>query len=222
MKFVKRISLFFIIPMGMYSLGFYTHMKLEEEFYPGKTRTVEIEERGSAVSKEPQVIPTVREEEPVISANTQYIIEEVDLKRNTSVETKWKVPDKYIGMNRQQFVKEMELYQQSPSLTDQELGFVSVEVAAFSKERVVVRKSYIFKEVSTSFYLVNEKNFVVVYCDDLKTVYMNTNISAFRLVVCGPVSFLCNSNAQPSPVYGGNQDVYAGYVSGDGGFPARI
>ena len=56
MKFVKRISLFFIIPMGMYSLGFYTHMKLEEEFYPGKTRIVEIEERGSAVSKESQVI----------------------------------------------------------------------------------------------------------------------------------------------------------------------
>lgn len=177
MKFVKRISLFFIIPMGMYSLGFYTHMKLEEEFYPGKTRAVEIEERGAAISQEPQVIPTAREEEPVISANTQYIIEEVDLKRNTSVETKWKVPDKYIGMDRQQFVKEMELYQQSPSLKDQELGFVSVEVAAFSKERVVVRKSYIFKEVSTSFYLVNEKNFVVVYCDDLKTVYMNTNIT---------------------------------------------
>ena len=124
MKFVKRISLFFIIPMGMYSLGFYTHMKLEEEFYPGKTRTVEIEERGSAVSKEPQVIPTVREEEPVISANTQYIIEEVDLKRNTSVETKWKVPDKYIGMNRQQFVKEMELYP-SKSKTNQTKSFAS-------------------------------------------------------------------------------------------------
>lgn len=177
MKFVKRISLFFIMPMGMYTLGFYSHMKLQEEFYPGKFKTVEIEERGSVASEEPQIIPTAREEEPVISANTQYIIEEVDLKRNTSVETKWKVPDKYIGMDRQQFVKEMELYQQSPSLKDQELGFVSVEVASFSKERVVVRKSYIFKEVSTSFYLVNEKNYVVVYCDDLKTIYMNTNIT---------------------------------------------
>ena len=177
MKFVKRISLFFILPMGMYTLGFYSHMKLQEEFYPGKFRTAEIEEKSSGVSEEPQIIPTAREEEQVIGANTQYIIEEVDLKKNTSVETKWKVPDKYIGMDRQQFVKEMELYQQSPSLKDQELGFVSVEVASFSKERVVVRKSYIFKEVSTSFYLVNEKNYVVVYCDDLKTVYMNTNIS---------------------------------------------
>ena len=174
MRFGKRISLFFIMPMGMYALGFYSHMKLQEEFYPGKFRQVEIEEKSAAVSEEPQVIPTALGEEQVISADTQYIIEEVDLKKNTSVETKWKVPDKYIGMNRQQFVKEME---QAPSLKDQELGFVSAEVVTFSKERVVVRKSYIFKELCTSFYLVNEKNYVVVYCDDLKTVYMNTNIT---------------------------------------------
>lgn len=177
MRFVKRISLFFIMPMGMYALGFYSHLKLEEEFYPNKFRSAQMEEKDTAISAEPQVIPTVLEEEQVIGADTQYIIEEVDLKKDTSVETKWKVPDKYIGMNRKQFVKEMELYQQSPSLKDQELGFVSAEVVSFSKERVVVRKSYIFKEVSTSFYLVNEKNYVVVYCDDLRTVYMNTNIA---------------------------------------------
>lgn len=177
MRFVKRISLFFIMPMGMYALGFYSHLKLEEEFYPNKFRSAQMEEKDTAISAEPQVIPTVLEEEQIIGADTQYIIEEVDLKKDTSVETKWKVPDKYIGMNRKQFVKEMELYQQSPSLKDQELGFVSAEVVSFSKERVVVRKSYIFKEVSTSFYLVNEKNYVVVYCDDLRTVYMNTNIA---------------------------------------------
>ena len=176
MRFVKRVSLFFIMPMGMYALGFYSHMKLEEEFYPGKFRQMEIEEKSSAAEGEPQVIPTALEEEQVISADTQYIIEEVDLQKGTSVETKWKTPDKYIGMNRQRFVKEMELYQQSPSLTDQELGFVSVEVVSFSKERVVIRKSYIFKELCTSFYLIKEKNYVVVYCDDLRTVYMNTNI----------------------------------------------
>ena len=177
MRFVKRISLFFIMPMGMYAFGFYSHMKLEEEFYPGKFRQTEIEEKSAAAENEPQVIPTVLEEEQVISADTQYIIEELDLQKGTSVETKWKTPDKYIGMNRQRFVKEMELYQQSPSLKDQELGFVSVEVVSFSKEKVVIRKSYIFKEICTSFYLVNEKNYVVVYCDDLKTVYMNTNIT---------------------------------------------
>lgn len=181
MKFVKRISLFFIIPVGMYTLGFYSHMKLQEEFYPGRFRMEQTQQesaRASAeASAEPQVIPTALEEEQVICADTQYIIEEVDMKKETSVETKWKVPDRYIGMDRERFVREMELYQQSPTLKDQELGFISAEVVSFSKAKVVVRKNYIFKELCTSFYLVNEKNFVVVYCDDLKTVYMNTNIS---------------------------------------------
>lgn len=183
MKFVKRISLFFIIPMGMYALGFFSHMKLQEEFYPGKFREAQTARtEGTAVGQIPeladrQVIPTAMGEEQVICADTRYIIEEVDLKRDTSVETKWKVPDKYIGMDRQSFVREMELYQQSPSLKDQELGFVSIEVVSFSREKVVVRKNYIFKEQCTSFYLVNEKNYVVVYCDDMRTVYMNTNIT---------------------------------------------
>lgn len=183
MKIAKRISIFFIIPMGMYSLGFYSHMKLEEEFYPGKYRMVQAEENNRTnqteeiASVQPQVIATAAEERQVISADTKYIIQEVDLKKDTSVETQWKVPDKYIGMDRKSFVREMELYQQSPSLKDQELGFVSVEVVSFSNARVVIKKSYMFKEVYTSFYLVNEKNYVVVYCDDLKTIYMNTNIT---------------------------------------------
>ncbi len=191
MKLAKRISIFFIIPVGMYSLGFYSHMKLEEEFYPGKYRRIQAEETVGAeeaagnasvqpeenVTAQPQVIAASAEDSQVISADTQYIIQEVDLRRDTSVETQWKVPDKYIGMDRKSFLREMELYQQSPSLKDQQLGFVSVEVISFSKSKVVVRKSYMFKEVYTSFYLVNEKNYVVVYCDDLKTVYMNTNIS---------------------------------------------
>ncbi len=309
MKLAKRISIFFIVPVGMYALGFYSHMKLEEEFYPNRYRTIRVEEQsraggleepgeagadvrqsdgaggsagtgsdagvhqadgtggaqdsfpaaghqegqagelqngsadglqsglgdgwqdgsagglqggladegqgslagglqsgladggrdgladglqdgsaggwqdgsagsglGGAVNGQEQVITASAEDNQVISADTQYIIQEVDLRRDTSVETQWKVPDKYIGMDRRGFIREMELYQQSPSLKDQELGFVSVEVVSFSKAKVVIRKSYLFREAYTSFYLVNEKNYVVVYCDDLKTVYMNTNI----------------------------------------------
>lgn len=179
MKFAKRISLFFIMPVGMFALGFYCDMKLQEEFYPNKYehRSERQMEEQAALTGEAQVIPAAVREEEVICADTQYVIEEVDLQKNTSVETKWKVPDRYIGMDRETFVKEMELYEQSPSLKDQELGFVSADVVSFSKTKVVVRKNYMFQEISTSFYLVNQKNFVVVYCDDLRTIYMNTNIT---------------------------------------------
>ena len=179
MKFAKRISLFFILPVGMFALGFYSDMKIQEEFYPNKYehRAEKQMEEKASVTEQPQVIPAAVEEKQVICADTQYVIEEVDLDKNTSVETKWKVPEKYIGMDRESFAEAMELYQQSPTLKDQELGFVSVDVVSFSRSKVVIRKNYIFKEISTSFYLVNEKNFVVVYCDDLKTIFMNTNIS---------------------------------------------
>lgn len=173
----KTYQSFFIIPVSMYTLGFYSHMKLQEEFYPGRLRMEQVEQKSEIVSEQPQVIPASAEDEQAICADTQYIIQEVDLEKDTSVETTWKVPDKYIGMNRKQFIKEMELYQQAPALKDQELGFVSVEVVSFSKDRVIIRKNYIFKEISSSFYLVNEKNYVVVYCDDMQTVYMNTNIT---------------------------------------------
>ena len=36
MKFVKRISLFFIYPISMFSLGFASNMVLMEYFYPGR------------------------------------------------------------------------------------------------------------------------------------------------------------------------------------------
>ena len=180
MKFVKRISLFFILPVGMYGLGFYSHMRLQDEFYPGSSGVEQVQisqEEENSTKAEMQVIPTSLEGEQTIDADTKYIIEEVDLKKNTTVETSWRIPDKYIGMDRQNFIKEMELYQLSPSLKDQELGFVSVEVVSFSDEKVAIRKSYLQEEECTSFYLVNKKNYVVVYCDDLETVYMNTNIT---------------------------------------------
>lgn len=174
---MENVSVFFCNSYGDVRIGFLFPYEIAGGILSGEIQPDREGRKNAAASDAPQIIPTALGEEPVINADTQYIIEEVDLKKDTSVETKWKVPDKYIGMNRQQFIKEMELYQQSPSLKDQELGFVSAEVVTFSKERVVVRKSYIFKELCTSFYLVNEKNYVVVYCDDLKTVYMNTNIA---------------------------------------------
>lgn len=178
MTFVKRISLFFTLPLGMFVLGFYTHMLLQKpSFQEEPPANVRIQEESK--TKDPaqtEVLPVSGEQEAVIRADTRYVIEEVDLEKHTSVETSWRIPEKYIGLDRKAFVKEMASYQKAPSLKDQELGFVSVEVLVFSEEKVVLRKSYRYPVKNQGFYLVNQKNYVVVFCEDLKTVYMNTNI----------------------------------------------
>ncbi|MDR2044296.1 MAG: hypothetical protein LBQ15_08015 [Clostridium sp.] len=111
-----------------------------------------------------------------ITADTQYVLEETDIRNRTVVETTWEVPAKYIGMNREQFLEAMEEYETAPPLSELERGFVGLEVLSFSAEKVVVQMNYEYTQPTSSFYLKVENNFVVVYLDDQETVYMYTDI----------------------------------------------
>lgn len=111
-----------------------------------------------------------------LNASTSYVLEETDLRSDTVVETTWKLPAKYIGMNREQFLEAMDLYEASPPLEELERGFVSLEVKSFSPQKVVVQMNYDYIQPGSSFYLKVEDNFVVVYLEDKTTVYMDTDI----------------------------------------------
>lgn len=209
MKFVKGISLFFIIPVFIFVMGFFLGGKFSSFFYPGaRTRQIYLQEETQAPTEEESVqagdeekpeeknasakkeSPMIVEEdgttkkfraasaldEQKIDADTKFMVEEVDLRRDTMVETQWKLPEKYIGMNREEFLNAMAEYELSPPLTELERGFVSLEVKSFSGEKILVRMNYIYTAPSNSFYLRAENHYVVVYCDDQRTVYMKTNI----------------------------------------------
>ncbi|MBR5248399.1 MAG: hypothetical protein IKV27_05605 [Lachnospiraceae bacterium] len=111
-----------------------------------------------------------------LNAGTSYVLEETDLRNDTVVETTWKLPAKYIGMNREQFLEAMDLYEASPPLAELERGFVSLEVKSFSPQKVVVQMNYDYIQPGSSFYLKVEDNFVVVYLEDKTTIYMDTDI----------------------------------------------
>lgn len=177
MKAMKSIGLFFLYPLTMYLLGgisfllmnhyFYSSEEKEEQFFP---EPVSVEE--SSVQTEEMIV----EDKQILTADTQYVIIETDLRDGSSVETTWDVPEMYIGMDRDSFVEAMTEYEQSPPLEEQARGFVSVEVRSFSRKKVVIRKNYFFVEADKHFYLTVQDNFVVVMCEDLQTVYMNTSI----------------------------------------------
>ena len=103
-----------------------------------------------------------------LCADTEYVLEEADIVRGTTVETSWKIPHKYIGMNRENFLETMELYAAHPPLSEIERGFVGLEVLSFSREKVMVRMAV-------------SDNEVVVYLEDRSTVYINTGISLEEL-----------------------------------------
>lgn len=174
MKFVKRISLFFIYPLSMFSLGFASNMAIMEFFYPGNNN----EQLQYQLSKEPEEKPievSVRDE-VVVTANTHYIVQEYNTVTGETVEEELDAPDKFIGLDRDKLDGEIKEYNQNPSLTDLEQGFEYMELVSFSSGRVVVKKSYDPPEEEKGFFILNENHYVVVYDYSLSHVYMNTDI----------------------------------------------
>lgn len=212
MKFVKRISLFFVYPLVMFGIGFYAGVECMHFFYPGASNVREVEELpeedwpGQIVDKleaegtssempgiseaeetRPEVmlqkqtihqadVKDVSSDGETLSVDTEYVLEETDIVNHTVVETVWKLPDEYIGLDREQFLAAMEEYEAFPPLSELERGFVGLEVLAFSRERVVIQMNYQYVQPSNSFYLAVRDNEVVVYLEDMETIYINTGI----------------------------------------------
>lgn len=200
MKFVKRVSLFFIYPLSMFSLGFASNMALMEYFYPGReNRNIQIKATADEEAKKTSAgentdgfitdfaeesigqssagsIEVSLQDEPIVTANTQYVILKYNAITEETVEDEETAPDKFMGLNRDKLVREIQEYNQNPSLTDVEEGFSFMELVSFSPARVVVRKSYEPPVWDEGFFLINENHYVVVYDKSLSNVFMNTDI----------------------------------------------
>ena len=180
MKFIRRISLFLMLSGIMLGAGGYVALKAEHFFYPNRYQTKESSEQIRQKAPEigdvqEQIIETAVAEVPVVTADTTYLIEEVDLMSGTVNEKEENVPVKYIGLDRDGLLQELESYDRNPPLTELEQGFETIELTAFSKDRVVICKYY-KQEENKGYYLMVADHFIVVYQEDKRTLYMNTDI----------------------------------------------
>lgn len=186
MRFVRRVSLFLVLSVFLLGAGGYTALKVERFFYPNRHQEKEVKqdrngqeyggvwEDGETEPQE-QVIEAAVETVPVVTADTMYLIEEVNLADGTIQEKQEAVPVKYIGLDRESLIRELESYDRNPPLTELEMGFETIELTAFSKDRVVICKYY-KEETQKGYYLVVEDHFIVVYEEDRQRLHMNTDI----------------------------------------------
>ena len=182
MKLLRRISLFLVLSSVMLGVGGYTALKAEQFFYPNRYQMKETRnedkqqyEEDAHYDMQEQVIETAVGDIPVVTADTTYLVEEVDLISGTVHGTEESVPVKYIGLDREGLLQELESYDDNPPLTELEQGFETIELTAFSKDRVVICKYYKLEE-DKGFYLMVADHFIVVYREDKQTLYMNTDI----------------------------------------------
>ncbi len=181
MKFVRRVSLFLVISVLLLGTGGYAALKAEQFFYPNRYQEKEVKnqiEQQRQPAEEilhEQVIETAVEKVPVVTADTTYLIEEINLIDGSIQEKQEEVPVKYIGLDRESLIKELESYDKNPPLRELELGFETIELTAFSKDRVVICKYY-KEETQKGYYLMVEDHFIVVYKEDKQRLHMNTDI----------------------------------------------
>ncbi|MDE6642213.1 MAG: hypothetical protein K2K63_17015 [Acetatifactor sp.] len=208
MKFVKGIGLFFVYPLFMLVLGFYAGVRFTEHYewlyyqqgedtdtsgseeklqgQPALESTeplgnsMDYERAGNTAEEDSLYLEVVSASE-TLNVETKYVLEERDIYRDTVVETTWRLPDKYVGMNREQFLSAMKEYEAFPPLSEMQRGFVSLEVLSFSREKVVIQMNYRVVLPTDSFYLAVYDNKVVVLLDDRETVYIETDIKLEKL-----------------------------------------
>ncbi len=203
MKVFKRISLFIFTAGVMFGAGSYATLKAEQFFYPNKyendndkiiTDSLEKIFEDENASDEPgstnlvgedddvneadegRVIEAAVEEIPVITADTVYLVGEINLSDGSIDEKEEEVPTKYIGLDRISLLGELEEYNKNPPLAELKLGFTNIELTAFSKDRVVICKYYQPELEEEGFYLMVADHYVIVYKEDKQSIYMNTDI----------------------------------------------
>lgn len=192
MKNVKWFSLFFVCMLFSLLAGFGTGLYAGRYFYPVKTQESKAPEdrtENSTLSQEKiiqndpkmqQMVQTLAKED-VTNADTVYLLIEKDMDTGDEVRTAMRLPEKYLGMNRELFVSCMEEYEENPPLSELERGFVSLEVARFSAAKVEVIMHYSYVKPSNNFYVVVYNGKVTVLLEDKKTVFMNTDIDLIKL-----------------------------------------
>ena len=176
MRLWKKISIYFIYPACMLAIGLLAGLEVQEFFYPNRQLRQQEETETVQEAKDSGPVQAAGGQEQVITADTRYVVERFDLTDSSRTEEEEPLPEQYIGMNREQFLDAMESYEASPSLEDQNRGFLSLYVERFSTEEVVVRKNYESSTRPEEFYLGVENNYVVVYEADKKTRFMSTGI----------------------------------------------
>ena len=193
MKYFYRIGLLCVLVLGIYfcyryvavlkpefsfdSLIYSSERKAEQ---PLVIQNITVDDNGTVLEMTEDVKENYEEASAVpetLTCDTELVIREYDKSTRKEESYKESIPEQYIGKNRNQMEEIANSYTAAPSLKDLEKGFVSMEIASFSPEKLVVLKKYYSDLSKEHFYLIAENGLITVYYSDMSSVYLYTDIS---------------------------------------------
>lgn len=140
----------------------------------------------SIITKEQVVIHDeisvpVTADKDVLTADTDYLILEKNINTGEIHKKHVPIPEKYIGLTREQVIEQLTDYQMNPPLSELELGFVNMEMISFSPSQLQVQMNYQYIEPTGIFYILSYDHKVIVTLEDKKTIFLNTEITMEEL-----------------------------------------
>lgn len=116
-----------------------------------------------------------------ITADTTYMILEKDMNTGNITKNLSQIPEKYIGLTREQLLEHLADLEANPPLTELERGFVSLDLVAFSPIQVEIQMNYQQVAPTGIFYIMVYDHKLLVMLEDKKTVFLATEIPVSEL-----------------------------------------
>ena len=116
-----------------------------------------------------------------ITADTTYMILEKDMNTGNITKNLSQIPEKYIGLTREQLLDHLADLEANPPLTELERGFVSLDLVAFSPIQVEIQMNYQQVAPTGIFYIMVYDHKLLVMLEDKKTVFLATEIPVSEL-----------------------------------------
>ena len=126
-----------------------------------------------------EILPPVTVEkvaENQIGGDTQYVFDIYNRTSQTHTEENMAMPPECIGMTREEFIAYLSEYEQNPSAEERQMGFCDCSLLSFSRDKVVVRKTYEEKEVFAYILNSEEDGKIGVYEGASNELFMLTDI----------------------------------------------
>lgn len=175
MKKVYIICLIFIFAVIVFGAS----------FYYSKNNLGLHEPNNETEAETPMAVNNIKQaglNEIKITNITEIRMQIYDLNNNTVSDEKINTPVEFLEMERDDLIAYMKTYLNNPSEEDLKRGLISFELVQFSREEVVMRKTYDKVETEeTGYYGIIENGYVTIYESDLNSIYDYTDIAAISL-----------------------------------------
>ncbi|MEE1243421.1 hypothetical protein [Frisingicoccus sp.] len=129
----------------------------------------------------PDVLPVTAGKKNFIVPGTRLVTETINLKTGEKTVEETPMPSDYLGLEREDLLSELNDYMIDMPIKEREQGLVGFDIESYSKESVVLRKTYYPDENFKKYYMVYKQGRIVVYYSDRKTVLEYPDVKFYNL-----------------------------------------